>query len=254
MERKMDKSIPSYCIQSELDYSCALGGSIDVFGSCVAVINTGSKVLGDYNRVFVREESSINAFIHYIKTTKDRFVEYGIPEFTRVETFPNLSQGFIYSLTKAGFKSIEHTYFALEHLKALKSEYGIVRVPSNEEYLQWYEEKCRGYSDFEEAWWREEKTSRIKYIEVFRPHWFFVDGVHVGYMDCAELDGFTCIHDVNIYPEHRKKGYGLEMNYKVIRDKERPVVGSISRSNGDFYAKLGFEFACATRFVDVKEI
>ena len=250
----MDKAIQAYCIQSELDYSCALGGTIAFFGSCQVVINRKNKVLGDYNRVFVREESSIDAFIQNIKAAKERFVELGIPRFSRIETFPDIRQEFIDALTKAGFQSSEHTYFALEHLKEMKSDNGIVKTPSNDEYLQWYEEKCRGYADFDEAWWREESVNRIPYIEIFKPYWFFVDGVHVGYMDCAELNGFTCIHDVSIYPEHRKKGYGLEMNYKVIRDKERPIVGSISRSNGNFYAKLGFEFACATWFVDVESI
>jgi hypothetical protein len=250
----MDDSTRKYCIQSELEYSCALGGEVEVFGACLAVINTTDKVLGDYNRIFVREESTLEVFIEEIRNTKERFAELGIPSFSRVETFPCIRQEFTEVLTRAGLNSIENTYFALEHVEKIESDRGIVGVPSHVEYLDWYEQKCRGYSDFDEGWWREERINRIPFIDIFRPHWLFIDGVHVGYMYCAELKGFTCIHDVNIYPEHRKKGYGLEMNNKVIRDKERPVVGRISRSVGSFYANLGFEFACATRFVDVEGV
>lgn len=246
--------IKRYCIQSELDYSCALGAHIECFGSCLALINTENKILGDYNRVFVTTEVNIDKFCQDVMAVQKRFVELQLPNFTKVETFPDIKQGFIDMLRIAGYAPSEHTYFVLQQLEQIKLNSGIITIPSPTDYMQWYEKKCRGYSDFEEDWWAREKISRISYIETFRPYWFFIDDTHVGYMDCAELDGFTCIHDVNIYPEFRGKGYGLEMNYKVINNKQKPVVGSISRKNGKFYEKLGFEFECATYNVNIEQI
>lgn len=96
-----------------------------------------------------------------------------------------------------------------------------------------------------------EKKLRPAYLDTFVPHWLFVDGLHVGYMYCAETEEYTCVHDVNIFPSHRGKGYGIDMVFKSIADKQKPVVLRTSRSLENFYGKIGFEFACTNKIMNI---
>ncbi len=246
-------TIQHHCIQSELQYSLALGARAEEFGSCLAVVNPHNPLQGDYNRVFVRHAAEPDALAQDIAAAQGHYAALAIPPFDHVELFPGVEAGFVEALETVGYSTREHSFYAAHQVIPVDTELGDLQTPTMSEYMARYEKRCRGYEDFEEEWWRFEKDDRPAYARTFEPLWFYVDGQHIGYMDCAELGDFTCIHDVTIDPAFRGNGYGLEMVFRAIQAKQKPVVGSIARSLQPFYEKLGFEFACATHVMTLPE-
>ena len=224
---------------------------MEYFDTCVAVINDQMKFLGDINRLFVQSEDDMRSVLRAIEKAQRRFEELNIPRVKTVELFPGISEVLIDEFSTAGYRLSEHTYFALQEIQDIGLNIGNIKVPSTEEYMRWYEVRCREYDDFDENWWSLARTQRPDYIKIFRPYWSFVEGVHVGYMYCAETEEYTCVHDINILPTYRGKGYGFEMVYKAIQNKRKPIVLRAGQSMKRFYGKMGFVLACRNKVVEV---
>ena len=187
---------------------------MEYFDACTAVINEQMKFLGDINRLFVQSESDMRSVLNAVETAQRRFESLGIPRVKTVELFPDISQTLIDEFAIAGYRLSEHTYFALQEIQHIGLNIGDIKI--------------------------------------FRPYWLYAEGLHVGYMYCAETEEYTCVHDINILPAYRGKGYGLEMVYKAIQNKRRPVVLRAGQSMARFYGKMGFVIASRNKVVEVQ--
>ena len=245
--------IAERCMRSEILLSCALGGREERFGTCIAVVNDALKLLGDYNRLFLRTDGDLPAVLADIEAVQARFERLGIPRVKVLEVFPNVSPSLIEGLAGEGNEVSEHTFFALSEAASTVQNRGGVEVPSLADYMAWYDKKYHTYEGFTEECWLQERSLRPGYLAVFQPYWLFVDGAHAGYGYCAETDAFTCVHDVNVLPEFRGHGYGLALISEMVKGKRRPVVLRAGRTMERFYGKLGFAFACANKVVQLGE-
>ena len=243
--------IKQCCMQSEILYSCALGGHTEHFGTCVAVMNERTRLLGDYNRMFVRSGSNVEDILNDIEAAQRGFERLGIPRVKQVELFPDMGQSLIDEFGSEGYTLSEYTYFALWEPERIDLNRGTIEAPCTAEYMRWYERKCRKYEDFDEEWWCGERVLRPEYIKIFKPYWLFVDGTHVGYMYCAETREYACVQDVNILPACQGNGYGVEIVYKAIQNKRRPVVLRAGQSMERFYGKIGFVVASRNKVINI---
>jgi GNAT superfamily N-acetyltransferase len=243
--------IDEHCMQSEILVSCALGGRKEHFGLCLALVNTRARLLGDYNRLFVLSSGNWASVLKDIDAAQTRFESLGIPRVKVVELFPSVDRSLIDAFAQNGYGLSEHTYFALTKETLLDLDRGDIQIPGVVAYMRWYETRYRSYEDFDESLWSQEAILRPEYVKVFKPHWLFVDGTHIGYAYCAETADYTCVHDVNVFPSYRGNGYGLELISKTIQHKRRPVVLRAGRSMERFYGKLGFKLSSRNTVVEM---
>jgi hypothetical protein len=243
-----------HCIQSEILYACAFGCSrAEEFGVCVSVVNERIGERGDFNRIFVRPGSALQRVLEDVEKAQTRRDRSGISRVNEIELFPDIDQALVDGFAREGYVVSTRTFFALSDLYPVNLNRGNVRVPSIDEYMQWYECVARKFEDFTEAWWSVAQAQIPEYVRIFKPYWMFVGDTFIGYLHCAETDEFTCVHDVNILDQYRGNSYGTEMLYKAIRSKRKPIVLRARRSLERFYGKLGFQFACTHVVVKVPE-
>jgi ribosomal protein S18 acetylase RimI-like enzyme len=234
-------------LESEIEYSRARMSSPIEYPNFIHLYNEFAPWNGDFNRAVGVKISDFESFAEIVSQVEAIHKEKHLEKPNRFDIYPPVLDAALWQgyLAKKGYFLETAIFFCAFPLsEALPSEFEL-KIPSEEEYLDWYCDlaKLRGYYD--EQWFQKARPLQINFISIFKPYWLMREGNRVGWVYCANLGEYARLFEVEISQEFRGQGLGVIL-LQAIRiechktDVQFVLLQSEEKLRG-FYEKAGFK-------------
>lgn len=197
-------------LASEIAYSKALKSEPTVYSNFIHMHNPYVPWNGDFNRALDVKFSDFQSFETVINQIETIHREKVLEPPNRFDLAPPALDKSIWQdyLNQKGYRLSTAIFFCAPTAKtSLPPGYKLV-IPSQDEYLEWFQHlaKLRGY--YEETWLQAIKPLQTHFIQVFKPYWLIKEGKLIGWVYCANLGRFARLFEVEIEEAYRGQGIG----------------------------------------------
>ena len=234
-----------YALNSEIEYSKALGGIPNVYDNFIHIHNPFVPWCSDFNRAVGIKARTLEELDHVINKVKELHTLYKLNQPNRYDFDPQacVKKSWQNYFQENNFTTSSAIFFKSKSIiTPLNIEF---YLPTEHEFIRWYytQQKERDYFDIK--WFNELKPLKLRLIRVFKPHWLMSKNEIVGWVYFANLGEYARLFEVEIAERHQGKGYGKILLAAVkSKAKQLGLKYVLLQSNENlrtFYEKCGFE-------------
>ena len=246
-------------LDSEVEYSRALKSEAVEYLKFIHMYNAFVPWSGDFNRAVGVKITDFQSFEEIICQVERIHKEKNLERPDRYDIYsPTLDRSLWQDyLLEKGYKLDTAIFFCAPTLSEYLPSGFTLKVPSEQEYIDWYRHliQLRGYYD--EQWFQMLVPLQLHFIRVFKPYWLLREGDLVGWVYCANLGEYVRLFEVEINQDFRGQGFGILLLRAIRMECDKPGAQFILLQSGEslrnFYEKAGFRECASNSIVRLTE-
>jgi len=233
-------------MDSEIAMSCAYGGVATRYPGFTHVYNPHVPWCGDYNRALDVDANDPEAFFEIVERVEDIHAKNGLerPDRYGLRSPVDDEDAWREQLAERGFRIGSGLAFWSPTKGITLDPAYTVRIPGDDEYIDWHHKRVAERSWYDDEWYAEMKPCQAAFVKVFRPYWFERDGEFLGWVYCGKFSNSGRLFEVELLEQFRGQGIGRSIMDAVRQEAARAGIDRIILSTGEerrrFYESAGF--------------
>jgi len=232
---------------SEIEYSKALKSQPTEYSRFIHLHNPYVPWSGDFNRAVGVKISDFQSFEEVVRQVESIHREKALEKPNRFDIYPPVLDESLWRncYLQKGYRLTTVIFFSAPVQKyTLPSEFEL-KIPSQDEFIQWYLHQVQASDYFDEEWFEMIKPLKLHFSQIFRPYWLLKGDNLIGWVYYALMGNYARLFEVEIKEEFRGQGMGKLLLQAIRGEGHRNgaqfILLQSEESLRKFYESSGFQ-------------